>query len=316
MNSARERYVIIGFGWVGQATALALHSMGYEVNYFDPIEPPRHYARYADLYGSVRRLEGPLSADSEHTWYIVCVADRVSPEGVQDISSIKKALDALEGSLGGVILRSTVLPDLLKDLRFDYYVPEFMHEKRAVEECLEPYFFVIGSSQTRAEPSVFMPWRAAARKVFEGTPREAAFIKYLSNIWNALRIAFVNEFGDAVREPASKEAITDTAKIIDFIFDGHGYLRYGRAFGGHCLPKDSRAFARWRADKGQPVPLIEGMSKSNARHEVLEKKFTMLPEWFSDWEEWHISGWQALSELWHSVKKHIARPSLLFKRIR
>jgi len=303
--TAAETYVIIGFGWVGQANALALSRMGYGVKYFDPVEQPRHYQRFARLYDSIEKLSAPLAADSANTWYIVCVGDRVSEDGVQDISSIQGALDSLEGARGGVILRSTVLPDLLDRLKFDFYLPEFLHEKRAIEECLQPYFFVVGRRGQKTEPSVFAQWRRAARKVFEGTPRGASLIKYLSNLWNALRVAFVNEFGDAVRVPESKEAINETAKVIDFMFDGHSYLRYGRAFGGHCLPKDSRAFARWCAENGRDVPLLAGMYGSNERREGLEKQFPLLPEWFSEWDEWHISGWHALSELWYSVKKNL-----------
>ena len=34
---------------------------------------------------------------------------------------------------GKIIIRSTILPNLLVTLQFDFYVPEFLHEIRAVE---------------------------------------------------------------------------------------------------------------------------------------------------------------------------------------
>jgi len=46
-----EKTVVVGFGWVGQANALALARMGFEVAYFDVATPPHHYAsRYGLLY--------------------------------------------------------------------------------------------------------------------------------------------------------------------------------------------------------------------------------------------------------------------------
>jgi len=307
--------VVVGFGWVGQANALALNILGYNVSYFDPGEPPQHYPLHAGVYEGVEKLSDITSRDSEKTWYIVCVGDRVSEDGVQDISNIKRALDSLKGIQGGVILRSTILPDLLEDLSFDYYMPEFLHEKKAVEECVSPYLFVLGSRKgARAEPSVFGLWRTHARKDFHGTPQEASFIKYLSNLWNSLRIAFVNEFGDSIGRPSTKEELARISDIIDFLFDHRSYMRYGKAFGGHCLPKDTRAFAGWYNKDPKRIPLIAGMYESNARHQKMEKEFPLLPEWYSQWPDRHISGWQALRELWYAIRKN-TRPAKLLRRI-
>lgn len=308
MPQNKEKMVIVGFGWVGQANALALKMLGYDVAYFDPASPPRHYQEHAPVYDSLKKLSHVMAWDSPQTWYVVCVGDRVSEEGAQDISNIRGALDSLGGVQGGVILRSTILPDLLETLRFDYYLPEFLHEKKAVEECVNPYLLVIGARESaRQEPSVFAAWRKVARKTYEGTPREASFVKYLSNLWNALRIAFVNEFGNTVGHPTNKKELARISNLLDFLFDGRGYQRYGRAFGGHCLPKDTRAFAAWYNKEKERVPLIAAMLSSNARHEQIEKDFPLLPEWFSEWPDRHISGWHAISELRYSIKKNLAR---------
>ena len=318
MREQREKMVIVGFGWVGQANALALDMLGYQTAYFDPGEPPRHYSEHATRYDSVQKLGSVLERDAKDTWYVVCVGDRVGEDGTQDISNIRRALDSLRGAKGGVILRSTILPDLLEELSFDYYVPEFLHEKQAVEECIDPYLLVIGKREgARKEPALFDMWRGRCRKTFEGTPHGASMIKYLSNLWNATRIAFVNEFGDMVGRPSSKEELGRIANVIDFLFDGRSYLRYGKAFGGHCLPKDSRAFKAWYAKKGGARPLLlEGVYASNEAHHALEEKYPLMPEWYSTWPEPHISGWHAWRELRHAFGKRLKDPRLLFKRSR
>ena len=313
----KEKMVIVGFGWVGQANALALNQLGFDVSYFDPATPERHYTTYASAYDSLNKLSDVKAKDSSDTWYVVCVGDRVSEEGVQDISSIKKALESLKGVKGGVILRSTVLPDLLEDLPFDYYVPEFLHEKKAVEECIDPYIFVVGSRpNARPKPALFEIWSTRSRKNFEGTPREASFIKYLSNLWNAMRIAFVNEIGDALGRPSSKKELDGINNVINFLFDNRSYLRYGRSFGGHCLPKDSRAFAAWYGKKTGALPLLNGMYAANSQHEQLEKEFPLMPEWYSEWPNQHVSGRQALRDIGFSIKKHITEPRLILNLFR
>ncbi len=312
MSTPQETYVVVGFGWVGQANALALSILGHNVAYFDPAEPEHHYKEHANVYARMDRLGSIVAKDSEHTWYVVCVGDRVSEDGVQDISNIEKALDSLKALKGGIILRSTILPDLLKDLRFDYYMPEFLHEKKAVEECVNPYFFVLGTRGAKREPSVFSLWRSRAYKIFEGTPRDASLIKYLSNLWNSVRIAFVNEFGDAIGRPASREDLAAIERVVDFLFDGRNYMRYGKAFGGHCLPKDTRAFARWYG-KTTSLSLLAGVYESNTKHTALEANYPLMPEWYSEWPDRHISGWKALSELAYAIKKNVRRPFAWWK---
>jgi GDP-mannose 6-dehydrogenase len=264
----------------------------------------------------VERIKDIRAKDGPHTWSIVCVGDRVSDEGVQDISNIKAALDSLKGVKGGVVLRSTIIPSTLAELSFDYYMPEFLHEKKAVEECVTPYFFVVGKGKTgRAEPSFFGLWRTKARKAFSGTPEEASFIKYLSNLWNATRIAFVNEFGDAVGHPTNEKQLERINAIVSFLFDDRAYLRYGRGFGGHCLPKDTRAFLyRYHKDKNA-MPLVAGAYVSNAVHQELERKYPLMPEWYSEWPQRHISGKRALAELWYVVKKYLKNPLLVLKHL-
>ena len=78
-----EKIVIIGFGWVGQANALALVQMGYEVCCYDVLPPKYHYegGDYKHLYEKVTVLTTPLEMDGAHTAYLVCVGDRVDDEG-------------------------------------------------------------------------------------------------------------------------------------------------------------------------------------------------------------------------------------------
>ncbi len=280
-----EKIIIIGFGWVGQANALALAKIGYQVFCYDVVKPPHFYEdKYSGLYNSIKWLGAPLSEDGPNACYLVCVGDKVKEDGAQDISLIKKALNLVKNAQGTVILRSTILPQHLKSLKFDYYVPEFLHEKKAVEEVLDPFYFVVGQRNTTAvQPALLKNFESRAKKIFHGTPEQASYIKYLSNVWNALRIAFVNEFGNIIKIPKTKAHREEIEKIIDFVFEKNAYLRYGRSFGGHCLPKDLMAITG--INKNKNVSILKAAFESNEFHKELEKKHSHIPEWFSMWEK-------------------------------
>lgn len=304
-----SKIVLIGFGWVGQANAVALASENFNVYFFDVSAPKFHYAeKYGDIYKKIKAISSPLEVDGENTSYVVCVGDRVSPEGLQDISLIEKALNSLKGSKGKIILRSTVIPENLKKLNFDYYVPEFLHEKYAIEESIKPHLFVLGLKNLDEDfvPDFINHWKAKAERVFIGNFIEASIIKYLSNIWNSLRIAFVNEFGNLIGDAKSPSGSYSINRIIDFMFENKNYLRYGKAYNGHCLPKDTLAFFTSYKKQNKNVHIIEATHLSNNIQLELEKSVE-LPEWYSAWDygnflKYQKNAWKKLLSTFISSK--------------
>lgn len=311
----KEKVVIIGFGWVGQANALALVLDGYEVGYYDIGHPPHHYEKYAELYQKIRRFNSPLALDDDRVAYIVCVSDHIDEVGNQDITNIESALASLEKAKGTVVLRSTILPSKLKGLDFDIYLPEFLHEKVAVKECANPQYVVVAKKRPDArEPSFMEIWRRRSIKMIDTTPEDAAHIKYLSNIWNAVRVAFTNEYGCSIAEPADDQTIRRIDNVLNFILENNPYLRYGRAYGGHCLPKDTIAYAKWAKEHNRHISLLDGAIASNDTHREREKKYPRLPEWFSNWPEPAGSGWVALHILGKSIRRNLLHPIAAWKR--
>jgi hypothetical protein len=115
-------------------------------------------------------------------------------------------------------------------------------------------------------------------------------------------------WGDAFAEPATPKDVDSISRVLNFVLGGAGYTRYGRAFGGHCLPKDTRAFVKWFGAQGKNVDLLRGVYASNAAHEGLSAKHPALPEWFSAWQTPHLSGFVAWRELWFSLHKNMSDP--------
>jgi len=275
-----EQVVIVGFGWVGQANAIALHEMGYSVSSYDVQQPVRHYAAHrAAAYDRIAALPHPLAVDGDRTWYMVCVGDKDLPNGSQDIAEIEAALESLRGAAGKIILRSTILPDRLSKLVFDFYVPEFLHEKTAVQDAISPRLLAIGENSKTDLPQFVADWARQADKVFIGTAEEAAHIKYLCNLWNATQVAFVNEMATAIATDKTPGSRARAERIIDFVFERKPYLRFGKAFGGRCLTKDVRAFIDWSRQQGVTAAILEGVWAANVRHSM-QPEHGSLPEWF------------------------------------
>ena len=73
----------------------------------------------------------------------------------------------------------------------------------------------------------------------------AEMMKYASNSWHAVKVAFANEIGSFCRAHG-----VDGNELMDiFMRDqvlniSKAYLRPGFAFGGSCLPKDVRALSQ------------------------------------------------------------------------
>lgn len=217
------RINLIGWGMVGQATGIGLKKLGYDVRAYD-------IQHKANVYKQKEFNEIPISISGgipQEGINIVCIADRVK-DGVQSVEHIKPILNKLKSP---IILRTTILPNRLRELKFDFYWPEFLHVRKAIEEFLNPDISVVGRRTNKPFPfdKDFKPYYC--------TPEEASHIKYLSNYWNALRIAFINELGDILLE----EGI-NMENVIDYFFKGQKYLKWGNGFGGFCLPKDTEAY--------------------------------------------------------------------------
>ncbi|HZF79841.1 MAG TPA: nucleotide sugar dehydrogenase, partial [Rubrivivax sp.] len=145
--------------------------------------------------------------------------------------------------------------------------PEFLREGSSVADFHNPPQTIVGSLD---EAGI-----EVMRRLYGGLPGSfvaadvgvAESVKYLCNVFHALKIVFANEAGSVL-----KEAGLDSREVLDlFCRDtqlniSKAYLRPGFAFGGSCLPKEVKGFLTIARQQGVDIPVLGGLLDSNDAH--------------------------------------------------
>jgi GDP-mannose 6-dehydrogenase len=296
---------VFGLGYVGTVTAACLAHRGKTVIGVDsntakvaalsfgksPIVEPQILDIIVETHGN-GRLQATTSAEMavmKSDVSFVCVGTPSLRNGKLDLGNLEPvcrhigAILKKKHSFHLVVLRSTALPGTAetvvipaleaasgKHFGTDFGVcvnPEFMREGTAVTDFLEPNLTVIGAADQAHSAVLREVYAWAPGQVFETSFREAEMIKYVSNSWHALKVAFANEMGTLARELAvDAETMTEMFVADTKLNVSRAYLKPGFAFGGSCLPKDLRALNYRAKEMDLDLPLLEAILPSNEEH--------------------------------------------------
>lgn len=178
-----------------------------------------------------------------------------------------------------VAIRSTVLPGTNEEVAKiienasgkvrgkDFTVvsnPEFLREGTAVKDYFNPPLTLVGSDSEYAiekmkELYVDLPAEFIATDI-----KVAEMMKYVNNTFHALKIVFGNEVGNIC-----KALDIDSHKVMEIFCKDKQlnispyYFKPGFAYGGSCLPKDSKALKTLAKDLYVDVPVLNSIEKSN-----------------------------------------------------
>jgi GDP-mannose 6-dehydrogenase len=225
--------------------------------------------------------------DSEISF--VCVGTPSLRSGKLDLSHIEKVAgeigEALRDKKGHhvVVLRSTVLPGTTESTLIPIlektsgrrhgnefsvcYNPEFMREGSAVADFLQPPYTILGALDVQHLAPLLDVYNDLPGPTFETSIPVAEMVKYVSNVYHAVKVGFANEIGTLC-----KNLGVDTQKVTEIFTSDHklnispAYLFPGFAFGGSCLPKDLRAITYRAKELDLSLPLLEALTASNVEH--------------------------------------------------
>lgn len=192
--------------------------------------------------------------------------------------NIGKAL-ANKDSFHVVAIRSTVLPGTNANVAAiieeasgkkegtDFAMvsnPEFLREGTAVQDYLHPPVTVVGSNSERAVEMMKQLYEQIDAEFVATDVPVAEIMKYVCNTYHGLKIVFANEVGNIC-----KALGIDSHKVMDIFCKDKQlnissyYFKPGFAYGGSCLPKDSKALRTLAHDNYVDVPVINAINPSN-----------------------------------------------------
>ncbi len=254
----RMKIGIIGLGIVGEAVKQGLELIGHNVKGYDIKYPETLLTDVLDTCLCFICLPTPSVADGSCDGSIV--------EGV-----IEK-LDKLKYR-GIVVIKSTVIPGTTDKLSKKFklklaFCPEFLRERSAFADFTDNNDLCIIGAYNESDYKLIKEAHGQLPKKFSLlTPIEAEFSKYFSNIYNALRIVFANEFYEVCQKVGVdytniKNAMVKRDRIVDDYLDCNENYR---GFGGVCLPKDTLAFANLVRKLELDLTLFETIVEENKK---------------------------------------------------
>ena len=292
-------------GYVGCVTAACLARVGHEVIGVDidpvkvsilndgkaPLYEPGLTELIAEMVaaGRLRATLDDSEAVRDSEVALVCVGTPSQANGSIQLNHVVNAFSSIGRQLRKkrefyvVALRSTVLPSAVKqhlipaleqcsgkrlgsDLGFACN-PEFLREGSALHDFQHSPWTIIGSSDECTGDIVSRLYKQLPAPLIRTDPATAVLVKYFSNAFHALKVAFANEASCICREMA-----VDSTKMMEIFCQDSilnispRYLMPGFAFGGSCLPKDLKALVSEAGRQGLRLPIITSVLESNRLH--------------------------------------------------
>jgi GDP-mannose 6-dehydrogenase len=222
---------VIGMGYVGVVGAACLAKMGHRVIGMDVDErkikmlkegkAPIFENGLQELLNEVKdRLSFTTSTEEaieKSDLCFVCVGTPSRPDGKVDLTYVEASAKAIGKALKNkegfytVVYRSTIPPGTSKNLiiptieresqkkkgeGFGYaFNPEFLREGTAIEDFFHPPKTVVGTEEDRVAELLFEIYKELPEEKIRLPIVESEMVKYVDNVWHAIKVAFANEVG-------------------------------------------------------------------------------------------------------------------------
>ena len=299
------RISVFGLGYVGAVSAGCLARDGHRVIGVDPNptkvdlinsgRSPIVEAEISEIIASAIE-SGRLSATTdaalavrETDLSLVCVGTPSNVNGSLDLKFVRAVCKDISIALTAkserhtVAIRSTMLPGSMRNVvlplleensgkraGIDFGLcnnPEFLREGTAVYDYSHPPKTVIGELAHGDGDLLAALYGSLDAPLIRVPVDTAEMVKYVDNVWHALKVGFANEIGSLC-----KRMNLDGQQVMSIFCQDQKlnlssyYLRPGFAFGGSCLPKDLRALNHLAGRLDVDVPIIGSVLPSNNVH--------------------------------------------------
>jgi UDPglucose 6-dehydrogenase len=145
--------------------------------------------------------------------------------------------------------------------------PEFLRQVSSEQDFLRPWLTVLGASDRETAEQLDELYRSFGSLTVRCTPTEAETIKYVNNIYNALKISYFNEVHAICQQLGIDSNVVGSAvaRSAESMWNPLYGTRGGVPFGGACLPKDTTAFMAFVRERGWDHLMLEATIEVNER---------------------------------------------------
>ena len=185
---------------------------------------------------------------------IICLPTNFDEEtGTYDTKAIRRSIIQINGinEHALIVIKSTVsigFTESISDVKNEIiYSPEFLREKSAYEDALNPDRLVVGCLEVTPKVYKYASTIESVinipRKTIFMSLKEAEAVKLYSNAYLAMRIAFFNELDSlSIKENINSKKIIKAMGQDPRI--GDYYNNPSFFYSGYCLPKDAHALSK------------------------------------------------------------------------
>lgn len=301
------KVAIVGTGYVGLVTGACLAKWGHNVTCIDndakkigmlkngisPFFEPgldNLLQKLKDTQFLTFSDSLPDSINGSDVIFIAVGTPSTMQDGSADLSYVFNAAKEIGASLNHkacIVIKSTVpigTSDAVERILALYRDsnsfsvasnPEFLRQGSAISDFDFPDRIVIGVKDHQSEEllkTLYSPLIMQRVPLLVTDRYSAETIKYASNSFLAVKIAFINEIADFCESVGA--SISDVAfgmGLDDRI--GTEFLEPGPGYGGSCFPKDTIALLRSAQEAGIPLRILEEtINSNNARKRRMVQK--------------------------------------------
>tara|TARA_B100000287_G_scaffold367428_1_gene363182 strand:- start:220 stop:1029 length:810 start_codon:yes stop_codon:yes gene_type:complete len=223
------KIAIVGMGFVGSAVAYGFNHPYVVQQHIDP------------KFGT-----NTTEIHEDTDVIFVCV-----PTPMDDFNIVRNVMEELlsSSSEATIILKSTVPPSIVEEFLHPsvVYNPEFLTEKSAQEQFINPSFHILGGDElTEVVEDLYLTYSLCnPAPFFHMSMAEASLVKYTINSFLATKVTFFNQMYDLCAQFGANPSVVFNAVGQDSRI-GHGHTKVPgfdnkRGFGGACFPKDTKA---------------------------------------------------------------------------
>lgn len=268
-----NKIIVIGTGYVGLVTGVALAEIGNKVICLDIDKEkvkklskgvPTIFEKGLEklLVDNIKKNKIEFSTDfnyiKEADYIYITVGTPENENGDADLTYVNNAVDNIIENLKNdslIIMKSTVpigtnnllekkIKKKLKDYQIDLVSnPEFLAQGTAVNDTFNASRIVLGINNSEIQHKLEKLYAPFGQPILFMDRSSAELVKYASNTFLALKVSFINEIANLSEKIGAN--IKDVTKGMSYDERiGNKFLNAGLGYGGSCFPKDTKALLK------------------------------------------------------------------------